>query len=117
MVADVLAYGKPAVSLQARKNLYLVKLGDKHICLLVEFGCILRCPPVHLVSVLVEKTSLVIETVRHFMSDNHADRTIVHSVVSIRIEERRLKYGSRETDFIGSRIIVCIDGLRSHSPL
>ena len=53
----------------------------------------------------------------HLMSDHTTDGTIVHSIVGIWIEERRLQDSSREADFVGSGMIVGIDGLRRHVPL
>ena len=51
------------------------------------------------------------------MANHHTDGTIVESLVSLRIEERILQYSCRETNLVGSRVIVCVHGLRSHVPL
>ena len=51
------------------------------------------------------------------MTDYYAYSTIVECCISLRIEERILENTSWEADFIGSRIIVSIHGLRSHEPL
>ena len=52
----------------------------------------------------------------HLMADYHADCTVVHSIVRIHIEERRLQDSCREADFIGSRVIISVHCLRSHQP-
>ena len=52
----------------------------------------------------------------HLVADHNADSAIVHRLVGIRIEERRLKDGCREADFVGCRIVVGIHRLRSHPP-
>ena len=50
------------------------------------------------------------------MTDYATDATVVDSVVSIGIEERRLQDGCREADLVGGGVIVSIDSLRSHLP-
>ena len=53
---------------------------------------------------------------RHLVTDYDTDRTVVHGIVSFRIEERRLQDGCRETDFVCRRVIISIYGLRAHPP-
>ena len=52
----------------------------------------------------------------HLVADYHTDSTIVDGIISVDVEKWRLKDSCREADFIGGRIIVCVDSLRSHSP-
>ena len=117
MVADVLAEGDISVGHQAGKDLHLVELVCQDSCLLTELGIILVGPPVDHVSVLVEHTALVVESMAHLMSYHDTDRTVVDCIVSIGIEERRLKDGCGEADLVGGGIVIGIDSLRSHSPL
>ena len=60
--------------------------------------------------------ALIVEAVGHFVSDDHADGSIVASVVCFGIEEGRLQDAGREADFVGRWIVVGVDGLRSHEP-
>ena len=123
MVTDILSEGEFAVGHQCRritlgrKDHDLVELVCKHLGLCLELGRILFCPPGRHVAVLVEEASLVVESVRHLMSDNDSDRSVVDRVVSIRIEERRLEDSCREADLVGGRVVICVDGLRRHAPL
>ena len=65
---------------------------------------------------LVELTSLVVESVSHLMSDNHTDSTVVYGIIRIEIEERRLENACGEADLVCCGIVVCIDSLRTHVP-
>ena len=51
------------------------------------------------------------------MSDNHTDSSVIESIIGIHIKKRILKDTGGETNFIGSRIVISIHSLRSHSPL
>ena len=51
------------------------------------------------------------------MTNHTTDGTVVHSIVGIRIEERRLQNSGREANLVGSGIVISIDGLRCHVPL
>ncbi len=69
------------------------------------------------ISVLVEATARVIETVRHLVADHHTDGTIVEGIVGIHIEEGILQNTCGEADFVGGGVIVGIDGLWCHIPI
>ena len=60
---------------------------------------------------------MVVEAVGHLVRNHHAYGTVVHCVVGIGIIERRLEYACREADFVGGRVVICVHGLRTHSPL
>ena len=51
------------------------------------------------------------------MSDDHSDGTIVEGIVGLHVEERILENTSWEADFVGRRVVVCVDRLRCHVPL
>ena len=53
---------------------------------------------------------------RHLVSDDSADGTVVESVVRLRVEERRLKYACGEADLVCRGVVVGIDCLRRHEP-
>ena len=87
LVSDILTQRELTISKQARKNLDSVELVNKHLRLSLECCTILGCPPVVHVTHLVELRALVVEAMGHLVSDNHADSTIVHSIVGIRVVE------------------------------
>ena len=117
VVGDVLAEGQGAVGHQAGHNLHLVELVHQHLGLLHEGGAVLGGPPVVHIAVLVEQAALVVKAVGHLVTDHHADGAVVHGVVRIRVEERRLEDTGREADLVGRRVIVGVDRLRGHAPL
>ena len=100
MVSQVFAQCQFTVSLQARQYFNLVEEIHHHLCAFLETVGITRSPPVGQVSVFVELTALVVESMRHFVTDYYTDGTIVGGIVSFHVEERRLKNSSRETDFV-----------------
>src|SRR5262249_15612899 len=114
---DVFAHGELAVDADALERAEGVVLCGEALRsgqeLLVRF----RCPPVSDLSSLVEFTSLIVETMSHFVTDDRSDRTVVHSWIGIRIEERRLKDCCRKRDLIHQRIVISVYGLRGHTPL
>ena len=52
----------------------------------------------------------------HLVADHHADATVIDSIVSVHVEERRLKDGGREHDFVSVGAVVGVDGLWRHEP-
>ena len=64
MVGQVLTQGQSTVSFQTGQHLYIVKEILHHFGTGFEAFRITRCPPIGQVSVLVELTALVIESVR-----------------------------------------------------
>ena len=116
MVGNVFAQSQLTIAKQAWKHFNLIEEVNHHLSTLREKLSIFWLPPVLHVTHLVVTAALVVESVSHFMTDNHTDSTIVESIVSIHIEERILKDGCWETDFVSSRIIVSIDNLRAHQP-
>ena len=53
---------------------------------------------------------------RHLVSDNATNTSIVYSLVYIRIEERWLKDSGWEANLISCRVVVGINSLRCHLP-
>ena len=54
-------------------------------------------PPVVQVAFGVELAALVVEAVRQLVPDHHADAAVVHGVVHLVVEERRLQDAGRES--------------------
>ena len=102
--------------MNARQNLHLIKLLHEHCGLRLESLGIFGSPPISHISVLVEETALVVETVSHLVADDNADGSVVHCIISVRIVERRLENRSREADFVGRRVVIGIHRLRAHQP-
>ena len=50
------------------------------------------------------------------MADYATNATIVDSLIDVGVEERRLQDGCREADFVGGRVVISVDSLRSHVP-
>ncbi len=117
MVTYILSESQFSIGLKIRKHIYLGKLSHEYFRFGLELGGISVRPPVGHIAVLVEEASLIIKSVRHLMSYDNAYSSVIYSIVSIWIEERRLENCCREADLICRRIIICIDSLRSHSPL
>ena len=54
---------------------------------------------------------------RHFMSDNGADPAVVHRVVGIGVEERRLQNARGEHDLVHVWVVVRVHRRRRHPPV
>ena len=65
----------------------------------------------------VEETALVVEAVRHLVADHGADRAVVHRVVGVRVEERRLQDAGREDDLVVRGVVVGVHRRRRHAEL
>ena len=50
-----------------------------------------------------------IETVRHLMGDNSAERAVVHCKIQLWIKERRLQDRRRDFDLVGGRLVRGVD--------
>ena len=116
VIGNIFTQCQCTVCIQSRQYFNLVEEVYHYFCTFCKAFCIAFCPPVFQVTIFIELTSLVIESVSHFMSDYYTDSSIVTSIICIHIEERILQNSSRETDFVCRRIVVCIDSLRSHQP-
>ena len=117
VVSKVLTKSETAVGVQVRQYLDVrIELGVS-VSSLVEILAVVFCPPVFHVAVFVIMTTLVIESVSHFMTDYNTDSSIVECVVGCRVEEWNLQNTGREAYLVGRRIVVSIDGLWRHLPL
>ena len=65
----------------------------------------------------VELAALIVEAVDDFVSDDHADGAVVHGIIFRGIEKRRLQNSGREVNGVQLRIVIGVDGGRSHRPL
>ena len=76
-----------------------------------------RSPPIIKITIFIELSPLIIESVSHFMSYNDTDSPVINGIIGIKIKEWRLQNSGRETNFVRARIIISINGLRTHIPL
>ena len=116
MVSQIFTQSQLSVSFQSRQYFDIVEEINHHFCTSIETFCITFCPPVGQVTILVILTTLIIESVSHFMTDYYTDSTIVECVISVHLEERILQDTCREADFVSRRIIISIYSLWSHQP-
>src|SRR3712207_2371306 len=116
VVSQVLTQRETAVGMQARQYLYSVKEVSIHVGTLVKSLCVVGSPPVLHVAIGVILTTLVIETVCHFVANHYSDSAIVERIVGLGVEEWILKNARREADFIGCRVIISVNRLWSHEP-
>src|SRR5258708_37661810 len=67
--------------------------------LVVLFG-VLRSPPIAQVALSVKFASLIVEAMREFVADNHANGAVIHGIVHRLFEEWRLQNAGGEIDGI-----------------
>src|SRR5574344_161643 len=84
---------------------------DKHLSTLIKTFLIFCSPPVFLISIIVKLTTLIIESMAHLMTYDGTYSTIIVSIISIYVKERRLKNSSREVDGIIIWLVIGVDGL------
>jgi hypothetical protein len=70
-------------------------------------------PPVAQVAVPSYLAALVVEAVPDLVADHRADCAVVHRVVGLDVEERRLQDRGREHDLVHARVVVGVDRLRA----
>ena len=117
VVGEVLAQRQSAVAVQARQHLDGREEAVVEVGALVEAGCVAGCPPVVHVACGIKLATLIVESVCHLVSDDHADGSIVECLVGLRVEERILQDASGEANLVGRGVIVGVHGLRCHVPL
>ncbi len=93
-----------------------VVLGDQYACLGRKLRVIFLREPVVQIAVGVELAALIVEAMADLMPDDGADATVVHRIVGLHVEERRLQDRGRKHDLILFRVVVRIDSLRRHLP-
>ena len=93
-----------------------VELRDDLVRFRLVFRRVFLRPPVTHVAELVELPALVIERMRHLVSDDGAHCSVIQRVIGIGIVEGRLQNSRREHDLIEKRVLVGVDSGRSHSP-
>jgi hypothetical protein len=67
-------------------------------------------------SVPVRLASLIVEAVTDLVADHRADCAVIHCVIRVDVEERRLKNAGWKRDFVVGRAVLRVDRLRKHVP-
>src|SRR5579884_2912108 len=114
-VGNALTQHQLAVLMKLVFNNVAVELFLNALSPLLEPFQIIGRPPVHQVSMRIKLASLIVKTMRHFMSDHRTHCAIVDGVIGVGIEERRLKNASWKHDLVHRRIVIGIHGGRRHS--
>ena len=87
---------------------------------LVSFGdkpcAVFSGPPVFKISFGIGSAALIVKTMGHFMADHRADAAVVHRVIRLGVEERRLQNSGGKHDFVQGGIVIGIYRRRGHSP-
>src|SRR5437868_4824173 len=86
-VCDRLADDELALLVQPRLDLECVELLHHAVSPRVELLVVLISPPLRKVAVGVELRALIVEAVRHLVSDDRADAAVVERVVGLRVIE------------------------------
>ena len=87
-----------------------------HLGPFAEACAVFVCPPVEHVTVLVELATLVIEAVRHLVTDDNTNRAVVEGIVGIHVKEGVLQNTCGEADLVAGGVVVGIHRLGSHVP-
>src|SRR5439155_10065730 len=116
-VGEILAKGQLSVHVEAVEDGVRIELRCHESSAALELLEIGSAPPIAEISLRVELRTLIIETVRHLMPDDGAHASVVHRVICVRIEKRRLHDSSRKDDLVHRWVVVRVDSGRGHSPL
>ncbi len=90
LIGNIFSQSETTVGMNAIHNNNIAVLLSQTVGTLRKESGVFGCPPVTQITFLVIVTSLIVESVSHFVTDHNTDSTIVHGIVSFRIEERRL---------------------------
>src|SRR5581483_10810976 len=116
VVGGVLTQGELAV------QLYIVDCGETGVLVddalgtLLKFFGVFLGPPVVQVAVSVIFTSAVIEAMGKFVPNHHPNAAIVHGIVNVIVVEGRLQNAGRKVYVVHLRVVVSVDGRRTHLP-
>src|ERR1039458_9801553 len=110
VIRGVLALGKQTILLHTGAgsgNFLRILVGDALAALVILLG-VLGGPPVAQIAMSVELAALIVEAVSEFVSDDHADGAVIHGIIHVLLEKRRLQDASGEVDRIQLRIVIRI---------
>src|SRR5437899_1989617 len=102
--------------MQSRFDFKRTELVHDAIGSLAELLEVIRRPPHHEIAVGVKLRTLIVEAVRHLVTDDRAYPAIIKRIVGFRIVERRLQNSGWENDFVELWVVISIHRRRRHSP-
>src|SRR5271165_753547 len=100
VIGGVFTERELAVQLLSGNGLEAAVLVDLATGALLKSGAVRRGPPVLNVALGIELAPLVVEAVRHFMADDHADGSEIDGRVLGIVEERRLQDAGGKVDVV-----------------
>src|SRR5580658_10288872 len=100
--------------MQRIQNSETVVLGNYLVGTYFKFIVVIFCPPIAQCAVAVILAAFVIKTMRHFVADNGADSTIIHSIIRTKIKKRKLQNTGGERNFIIGWAVGCINSRWRH---
>ena len=103
--------------MQSRQHLNLVEEVGIEVGALVETFGISGCPPIAHVALVIILATLIVETMRHLVTNDHTDGTIIKGFVGLGIEEWILQNACREANLVGRGVVISVHRLRCHAPL
>ena len=93
----------------------LFKIGNGlFVALQKGIHVLIRDPAGIIVTVLIKKDTIAVKRVTHLVGNYTSQSAEICVVVCIHIEERSIRYGDRDSDVVGGRIITCIKHLHGH---
>ena len=115
-VTDVLAHRELAVDVHVVDRVDRVVLCTETRGAGIKRLRIVARPPIAEVAFAVGLAALVVEAVPDLVADHRADAAVIHGVVSVHVEERRLEDGRGKHDLVVRRVVVRVHRLRGHAP-
>src|SRR5699024_4950064 len=104
------------VHVQAIQHVIVIILLNYLLGKLFKAFPIIFCPPVFEIPQLVILASLIIEAMRHFVTNNCSYCSIIDGIISSLMIKWRLKDACRKHNFVKRRIIIGINSWRRHKP-
>ena len=82
VVSDILAERLLAVYFLAGQYLEVAEMIYKHFRPKIKILLVSRCPPVVLITVLVEQAALIVKSVAHFVTDHGPDGPVIGRIIN-----------------------------------
>ena len=110
-ICDVFAQRQPAVDEQAGQRSVGAELFGQSSGPRVKVLAVFGRPPICQCAGRIIFAALIVESVADLVTDDETNPAIVHSIISIRIEEWRLQNGRRKNDLVQARAVIGVDRL------
>src|SRR5882724_8085118 len=116
-ICDIFTEGQVPVDMKSIYGDILVILLHDEVGFLLKAVGVFRRPPILQIPVRIILTTLVIESMRHFMADHQPDGAVIHGIVPVLEEEWWLQYARREINIVGRGIVIGVYSGWRHMPL